>query len=658
MQRVGFYKETGGGEANGIGLKEDDLEAALEGFNSVLQKEEDEDDKSDWKFKAKKQKIKVLYQLGEATNGLNTNGAEILTAFKELLRDIETGKVSRNYAEKTLNNMLGYLAGLDKTAGGAAAGSEGESVLKKVYDATLAMLSKTGNERMWIKTKMRLAKQYLEQDQLDSARIELEQVQDVCTTATTATTASTANTGSEDDNTKSTFLMEVYSLLMQLYSATSNYKKVKELYSKTMSIKSAISHPRILGVIHECGGKIHMREKRWEAAREDLFESFKNYDEAGSLQRIQVLKYFVLACMLSESGINPFESQETKPYKQDPNVMVMMHLVEAFQRSDVEEFNRLLKSHRQEIMGDPLIRSFLDDVILSIRSQGIINLVRPYSRVSLAYIASALEVTPAQARDLVVRLILDHRLPTARIDNLEDYVELRRSEGPARLAALMGTADVPVFHRNAYRGLPVAVASSMQRAQEVMQGPGVKKSSARETESKSVSKGGESASKGAAGGSAATAAVQSASTKRGMGGARSEGLLGTAVMSQRKFACFPDRYAKALEDELSVESGRQVVGAKGGGVGGGGDSGDGVGGADDKKADAGAAGKAAEGSKPAADASSAGQAMMDLLAVETTRGDGAGSDLAQSAALQEWVDRILEMQRVVHGNPRALQSEG
>lgn len=647
-----------------LGLKEDDLEAALEGFNSVLQKEEDEDDKSDWKFKAKKQKIKVLYQLGETTSGPNTNGGEILTVFKDLLQDIETGKVSRNYAEKTLNNMLGYLAGLDKTATGAAAvsaGSGGESVLKKVYDATLAMLSKTGNERMWIKTKMRLAKQYLEQDQLDSARVELEQVQDVCTTATatSSTSSSTVNAGSEDDNTKSTFLMEVYSLLMQLYSATSNYKKVKELYSKTMSIKSAISHPRILGVIHECGGKIHMREKRWEAAREDLFESFKNYDEAGSLQRIQVLKYFVLACMLSESGINPFESQETKPYKQDPNVMVMMHLVEAFQRSDVEEFNRLLKSHRQEIMGDPLIRSFLDDVILSIRSQGIINLVRPYTRVSLAYIATALEVTPAQARDLVVRLILDHRLPTARIDNLEDYVELRRSEGPARLAPLMGTADVPVFHRNTYRGLPVAVASSVQRSLEVIQGPGSKKSNARETDAVSASKSGDG--KGGAAGSAATAVVQSASTKRstgsvsggvGGGGSRSEGLFGTAVMTQRKFASFPERYAKALEDELSVESGRQVVGGKGGVAGG--ESGDGGAGADDKKADAGAPGKAAEGSKQQ-DAPTS-QAM-DLLAVDTTLGDGAGGDMAQSAALQEWVDRILEMQKLIHGNPRALQSE-
>jgi COP9 signalosome complex subunit 2 len=63
-----------------------------------------------------------------------------------------------------------------------------------------------------------------------------------------------------------------------------------------------------MGVIRECGGKMHMSESKsqqvlkesssfmrgnieqWDDAQTDFFESFKNYDEAGSPQRIQVLK--------------------------------------------------------------------------------------------------------------------------------------------------------------------------------------------------------------------------------------------------------------------------------------------------------------------------------------------------------------------------------
>lgn len=46
-----------------------------------------------------------------------------------------------------------------------------------------------------------------------------------------------------------------------------------------------------MGIIHECGGKMHMAERQWAEAATDFFEAFKNYDEAGNHRRIQCLKY-------------------------------------------------------------------------------------------------------------------------------------------------------------------------------------------------------------------------------------------------------------------------------------------------------------------------------------------------------------------------------
>ncbi|KAJ9127261.1 hypothetical protein QFC24_001499 [Naganishia onofrii] len=85
------------------------------------------------------------------------------------------------------------------------------------------------------------------------------------------------------------------------------------IYEATLRVRSAIPHPRIMGVIRECGGKMWMAERSWDKASTDFFESFKQYDESGSPQRIQVLKYLVLTYMLMGSDINPFDSQETKP---------------------------------------------------------------------------------------------------------------------------------------------------------------------------------------------------------------------------------------------------------------------------------------------------------------------------------------------------------
>lgn len=75
-------------------------------------------------------------------------------------------------------------------------------------------------------------------------------------------------------------------------------------------------------------------------------QAFKAYDEAGNSRRVACLKYLVLAYMLMESKVDPFDAQEAKPYKQDPDIIAMTNLVEAFQRSDINEFEKILKKHK------------------------------------------------------------------------------------------------------------------------------------------------------------------------------------------------------------------------------------------------------------------------------------------------------------------------
>ena len=70
---------------------------------------------------------------------------------------------------------------------------------------------------------------------------------------------------------------------------------------------------RVLHIGHLRPAHNSIHQGQWNRASEDFFESFRNYDEAGSPQRIQVLKYLVLANMLTGSEVNPFDSQETKP---------------------------------------------------------------------------------------------------------------------------------------------------------------------------------------------------------------------------------------------------------------------------------------------------------------------------------------------------------
>lgn len=65
------------------------------------------------------------------------------------------------------------------------------------------------------------------------------------------------------------------------------------------------------------------------------------------MRRVQCLKYLVLANMLMESLVDPFDAQEAKPYKNDSQVLAMTDLVQAYQRNDISAFEKILKTNRR-----------------------------------------------------------------------------------------------------------------------------------------------------------------------------------------------------------------------------------------------------------------------------------------------------------------------
>lgn len=233
-----------------------------------------------------------------------------------------------------------------------------------------------------------------------------------------------------------------------MYTAQKNNKKLKALYEQSLHIKSAIPHPLIMGVIRECGGKMHLREGEFEKAHTDFFEAFKNYDESGSPRRTTCLKYLVLANMLMKSGINPFDSQEAKPYKNDPEILAMTNLVMAYQNNDINEFESILKHNRNNIMDDPFIREHIEDLLRNIRTQVLIKLIGPYTRIHIPFISKELNIDEKEVENLLVTCILDNTI-SGRIDQVNSVLELASGRrGAARYGALdKWTTQLAALHQ-------------------------------------------------------------------------------------------------------------------------------------------------------------------------------------------------------------------
>ena len=200
--------------------------------------------------------------------------------------------VTRNECTDAINSILGALASV-----------KDNTVLSEMYELTLLALKEANNERLWFNTELKLAKVYLDSNRINDVDRIVSELKKSCQLA-----------DGNDDPTKGTYLLEVYCIEIQLCSVTHNSSRMKNIYPKTLNLNAAVSDPRIMGIIREEGGKMHMSEGNWDEAYNELYESFRNYQEAGNIHARNCLKYVVLASMLALSHINPFAAREAKVY--------------------------------------------------------------------------------------------------------------------------------------------------------------------------------------------------------------------------------------------------------------------------------------------------------------------------------------------------------
>jgi COP9 signalosome complex subunit 2 len=107
---------------NAKGSIEDDINEALELFETILDMEEE---KGQWGFKSLKQMVKALFKIGKYP--------EMLKRYKQLLEYMSI--VTRNESETAINKVLNMVSS-----------STDQKLLANVYTETLEALKKASNE--------------------------------------------------------------------------------------------------------------------------------------------------------------------------------------------------------------------------------------------------------------------------------------------------------------------------------------------------------------------------------------------------------------------------------------------------------------------------------------------------------------------------------
>ena len=117
--------------------------------------------------------------------------------------------VTRNYSDKSINNMLDFI---EK----AAEDEEAQRYMEKFYSMTLDSFQSTNNESLWLKTNLKLAKLWLDRRQYRQLTEKLKELHKAC-----------QKSDGTDDPAKGTYSLEIYALEILMYAETRNNKRLK-----------------------------------------------------------------------------------------------------------------------------------------------------------------------------------------------------------------------------------------------------------------------------------------------------------------------------------------------------------------------------------------------------------------------------------------------
>lgn len=328
---------------------------------------------------------------------------KMVERYQDMLQYIAT--VTRNELTEAINTILDTIASATNV-----------HVLSQMYEITLIALKTANNERLWFGTNLKLAKLYLEDRKIPEAERILRDLKKTCQTP-----------DGRDDMDKGSYLLEVYCTEIQLCALTGDAERMRSIYPRTLHLNAAVSDPRIMGIIREEGGKMQMLESNWLEAYNEFYEAFRHYQEAGNSRARDCLKYVVLASMLSLSDINPFAAREAKAFADDPEILGMSELRQSLEANDLARFEKAVRNKRNRILDEPFLMTYLEPLRRRIREQVLVNLVRPYQRVTLGYLAQELALADKQVEALVVDLIREDKL-AGLIDQTKGWLVLTAKE--------------------------------------------------------------------------------------------------------------------------------------------------------------------------------------------------------------------------------------
>lgn len=318
-------------------------------------------------------------------------------------------QLNGNYAEESINKLLTRYSS-----------SSNMEFVNRMYDVIVSHLDNSGvsgmsGQRLWLKININRLNNFLDAGNWPECKLLIKAL----------------NSKLEEvlEMTRNSYGLEVIAAeISYVMKQGGDLATLCQLYRRSTELNTAITHPRVMGIVRECGATIHYYSKNYDKARIEFYECFKNYDEAGSEAKKKILKYLSLCSLLTENEVNPFESQETQTYSLLPEYQNLIALVNSYERQDLTGYlavvKRMYDTH-DKLSSDKIFQHSEKQILHNLKVKLLNNYLSAYSVIKYdTLLRKLLLAGDSELEDLIISMANSGAGANVRLNFCDRLVEV------------------------------------------------------------------------------------------------------------------------------------------------------------------------------------------------------------------------------------------